>query len=112
MQNAHRPLADEIVILQGHPDPGGETLCHALGRAYQRGAESAGATVKQIDVAQLEFPLLRTRADFERGVALSYADGGFPKKLLSGKSARIIVTMGMPVLAYLLVLWCPQSKES
>ncbi len=34
------------------------------------------------------------------GVALEYTDKHFPKKLLAGKSARIIVTMGMPALAY------------
>ncbi len=34
------------------------------------------------------------------GVALEYTEQGFPKKLLVGKSARIVITMGMPVLAY------------
>ncbi len=36
---------------------------------------------------------------FRPGVALSYAEG-FPKPLLKGKSARIVITMGMPALAY------------
>jgi putative NADPH-quinone reductase len=34
------------------------------------------------------------------GVAFSYQDRGFPKKLLAGRTARLIVTMGMPALAY------------
>jgi putative NADPH-quinone reductase len=35
------------------------------------------------------------------GFALSRAEpGGFPKKLLGGRSARVVVTMGMPALVY------------
>jgi putative NADPH-quinone reductase len=34
------------------------------------------------------------------GVAFAYRPKGFPKKLLAGRSARVIVTMGMPALAY------------
>lgn len=34
------------------------------------------------------------------GFALDYEDNGFPKRLLGGKSARVVVTMGMPALAY------------
>jgi len=34
------------------------------------------------------------------GFALAYADRGMPKKLLGGRSARVIVTMGMPAIAY------------
>ncbi|MCW8194125.1 NAD(P)H-dependent oxidoreductase [Proteobacteria bacterium 005FR1] len=36
------------------------------------------------------------------GFALDYSAGknGFPRKLLSGKSARVVITMGMPALAY------------
>lgn len=36
------------------------------------------------------------RPDF----AFRYVDGGFPLKLLKGRSARIVVTMGMPALLY------------
>lgn len=136
-----------VVVLQGHPDPGGATLCHALADAYSAAVESVGVPVKRIEVAQLEFPLLRTKADFNVGsagtppslcdgqadivrckhlaifyplwmgtmpallkgyieqvfrpdVALADNNGGFPKQLMKGKSARVIVTMGMPVLAY------------
>lgn len=34
------------------------------------------------------------------GFALDYGDGKFPKKLLEGRSARLVVTMGMPALFY------------
>ena len=34
------------------------------------------------------------------GFALAYRDKGLPKKLLAGRSARIVVTMGMPGLFY------------
>ena len=34
------------------------------------------------------------------GVAFRYAAGGLPRKLLAGRSARLVVTMGMPALAY------------
>ena len=34
------------------------------------------------------------------GVAFEYQENGLPKKLLEGRSARLVVTMGMPVAAY------------
>lgn len=34
------------------------------------------------------------------GFALDYGDGGYPKKLLEGRSARVVVTMGMPAFFY------------
>jgi putative NADPH-quinone reductase len=37
------------------------------------------------------------------GFALEYASKRFPRKLLKGKSARLVVTMGMPALFYRLV---------
>jgi len=37
---------------------------------------------------------------FRPGFAMEYGKGGFPKRLLAGRSARIVVTMGMPVLFY------------
>lgn len=37
---------------------------------------------------------------FRPGFAMAYNTGGFPKRLLAGRSARIVVTMGMPVLLY------------
>lgn len=34
------------------------------------------------------------------GIALQYGKGAVPEKLLKGKSARLVVTMGMPALFY------------
>jgi putative NADPH-quinone reductase len=31
---------------------------------------------------------------------MEYKEKGFPKRLLAGRSARIVVTMGMPVMLY------------
>ncbi len=133
-----------LVIIQGHPDPAGGHLCHALADAYAHGAEQAGHTVTCIEVADLVFPWLRTKQDFETGQlpealrsaqqAIGAADhlcivyplwlGTLPailkafleqvfrpgfafsmgertwRRPLKGKSARIVVTMGMPVLIY------------
>lgn len=140
-------MARRIVIIQGHPDPAGHHLCHALADAYAKGAEAAGHEVARIEVAQLDFPLLRTKQEFYDGVlpealkpaqeaigaanhlviiyplwlgsmpallkaffeqafrpgfafnALNSSNGKWTQ-LLKGKSARIIVTMGMPALIY------------
>jgi len=37
---------------------------------------------------------------FRPGFAMEYQARGFPKRLLAGRSARIVVTMGMPPLMY------------
>jgi putative NADPH-quinone reductase len=138
-------LVTRISILQAHPDAAGGHLCHALADAYEKGAIEAGHEVRKLDIAKLEFPLLRSQAEFASspqshdiekaqeairwaqhlvivfplwhgtmpallkafleqvfrpGFALDYGTKGFPKKLLGGRSARIVVTMGMPVLLY------------
>jgi putative NADPH-quinone reductase len=133
--------------VQGHPDPGGEHYGHALAAAYRDGAIAAGHAVEIIEVAKLDFPLLRNKQDFEGSEppaairrcqqAIARAEhlviihplwlGSMPallkgfleqvfrpgfafgkpdtpgrpgQKLLKGKSARVIVTMGMPGFAY------------
>lgn len=138
-------MTKRIAIIQGHPDPAGHHLLHALADAYADGAASMGHEVRRVDVAKLEFPLLRTQIDFESGevppsleqpqedmrwadhwvflfplwhgtmpallkgflehvfrpgFAMEYRKQGFPKRLLAGRSARIVVTMGMPVPLY------------
>jgi putative NADPH-quinone reductase len=139
-------MGKRIAIIQGHPDAATRHFGHALADEYAKGAEDGGHEVRRIIVATLEFPLLRTKEDFERGVppesirqaqdTIKWANhlvvvyplwhgsmpallkaffeqvfrpgfgaeyqpsGGLPKKLLTGKSARIIVTMGMPAFAY------------
>lgn len=59
--------AKNIVIIQGHPDPDVNRFCHALAAAYFKGAESSGHSVKEIYIAQVEFPMLRTQAEFIQG---------------------------------------------
>jgi putative NADPH-quinone reductase len=139
-------MRTRIAIIQGHPDPAGGHLLHAMTDAYAQGAAAAGHEVRRTEVAKLEFPLLPTQGDFETGTippnlmqareetmsalfkgflehifrpgfAMEYKAQGFhakvetqatneppsaffPKRLLVGHSARVVVTMGMPVLFY------------
>jgi len=139
-------MSKRILILQGHPDALAPHFCHALAQAYREGAEEAGHSVRVVDVAALDFPLLRTQAEWEHGelpASLLPAqqdiawcehmvfffplwlgdmpallkgfleqvarpgfafkkEGGNPfgKKGLTGRSARVVVTMGMPALLY------------
>ena len=139
-------MPKRILIIQGHPDAGARHFGHALADEYAKGAEDGGHEIKRIEVASIEFPILRTKEDFEKGppadsikqaqddliwadhlvilyplwlgsmpalvkaffeqlfrpgVAFEYQQGGaMPKKLLTGKSARIVVTMGMPAFVY------------
>ena len=140
MQNKH------IALIQGHPDPSGNRFCHALANAYLKGAQAAGHNIHLIDIAHIEFPLLRTQAEFYEGAvpeSLQQAQqiiqaaqhlviiyplwlGSMPaylkafieqvfrpgfaidkgtegqlwKKLLIGKTAHIVVTMGMPAFVF------------
>jgi len=135
-----------ILVIDGHPDARAGRFVHALATAYAEGARAAGHEVQSVSVAELDFPLLRTADEFERGAlppalresqariawcehlvllyplwlgstpallkgfleqalrpgfaigARGRQDG--PARLLKGKSARIILTMGMPALFY------------
>jgi putative NADPH-quinone reductase len=136
-----------ILLIQGHPDPKGGHLGQALAQAYAEGAAEAGHALRRVDVAQLDFPLLRSAEEFEHGTlppalepvqddidwaqhlvvffplwlgdmpallkafleqvarpGFAFRDddgnGGFGKKGLTGRSARVVVTMGMPALVY------------
>jgi putative NADPH-quinone reductase len=134
-----------VAILQGHPDPAGGHLCHALADAYAEGAAGAGHQVARVEIARLDLPFLRSKSDFEDqplpamlapardaivsathlllvfplwlgtmpalvkafleqtmrpGIAFAYRAGGMPEKLLAGRSAHLVVTMGMPAFAY------------
>lgn len=57
--------ARNIVVVQGHPDPDPGHLCRALADAYCEGARAAGHSVTVIDVATLDFPILRCPAAFD-----------------------------------------------
>ena len=139
-------MSEHILIIDGHPDPADGRLVHALAAAYREGAENSRHEVMSLRVADLEFPLLRTLADYEKGepsdairrcqamldwathVVIVYPlwlgsmpamlkgfleqtlrpgfafstrqQGRWPVKLQSGKSARLVVTMGMPGWLY------------
>lgn len=138
-------MTKRIAVIQGHPDPAGDHLLNAMADAYAGAATSAGHQVRRIEVAKLDFPLLRTQSDFEAGqlpptlvqprddmrwaehwvflfplwhgtmpalfkgflehifrpgFAMEYKEKGFPRRLLAGRSARIVVSMGMPVMLY------------
>lgn len=70
----------------------------------------AAAAIRSADHIVLIFPLwLGTMPALVKGfleqvmrpgTAFAYRDKGFPVKLLAGKSARLVVTMGMPALLY------------
>lgn len=60
-------MAKHIVIIQGHPDGASRHFCHALADEYAKGAQDASHEARRLDVAQLDFPLLRTKEDFEKG---------------------------------------------
>jgi putative NADPH-quinone reductase len=135
-----------ITLIQGHPDPAGGHFGHALAEAYAQYAEDASHEVKTIEVARLDFPLLRSADDWRQGApvpairaaqeAIAWAEhvvlffplwlgdmpallkgfleqalrpgfaigkagpGRLPPKLLKGRSARIVVTLGMPAFFY------------
>lgn len=137
-------MSKRILLIQGHPDKSQPHLCHALATSYSAGAERAGHIVRHANVAELDFPLLRSQKDFETGTVpislksvqddLLWAEhlviffplwagdmpallkgffeqilrpsfsgehvSFFDKKLLSGRSARVVVTMGMPAVIY------------
>lgn len=46
-------MAKKILIINGHPNK--ESLCFALAEAYQKGAVSSGAEVKNIQIGDLNF---------------------------------------------------------
>lgn len=139
-------VPQRILLILGHPDGARPHLCHALARAYADGARRGGHELREVDVAALDFPLLRSQQDWEQGavpaallpvqrdiawaqhVVLFFplwlgdmpallkafleqvarpgfaigksADQPMGVKLLKGRSARVVVTMGMPALVY------------
>jgi putative NADPH-quinone reductase len=137
-----------VLIIVGHPDPNPDRFCRRLAEAYAGGARAAGHELRWIDLAAIDFPMLRTSEEFKHGplpeslrpaadaiawaehivfvfplwlgtmpallkafleqtirpgIAFAYRQdkgSGFPKTLLNGRSARLIVTMGMPAFFY------------
>jgi putative NADPH-quinone reductase len=140
-------MSKRILLIQAHPDASQAHLGHALQASYAKGASDAGHDVRQITLATLEFPLLRSQHEWEEGslphnlkpaqddiawaehivfffplwlgdmpallkgfleqvarpgFAIIREKGGNPwgSKGLTGRSARLVVTMGMPALVY------------
>jgi putative NADPH-quinone reductase len=139
-------MSRRILVIQGHPDPAGHHFGHALAHSYLEGARGAGHEVRLIEVAQLDFPLLRSQKEWDHGelpaslnaaqqsiawaghivlffplwlgdmpallkgfleqvgrpgFAFKPGEGGLLQvKGLTGRSARVVVTMGMPSLIY------------
>lgn len=60
-------MPHRILIIIGHPDPEPKRLCRALAASYAEGARSSGHEVRTIDIATLDFPLLRTMEEFGNG---------------------------------------------
>lgn len=55
-----------IAVIQGHPTAGGGHFCHALAEAYAAGAAEGRHEVRRIVVAELDFPMLRSKQDWEK----------------------------------------------
>jgi putative NADPH-quinone reductase len=51
-------MSQRILIIQSHPDASAPHLCPALAAGCVKGAEAAGHTVRQVNLATLDFPLL------------------------------------------------------
>ena len=144
--NASATESLRILLIEGHPDTGERHLNHVLADAYAEGALAAGHTVRRVDVATLDFPLLRSPHDWQQGEVppglkaaqddiawaqhvviffplwlgdmpallkgfleqvarpgFAFGPEGanpFGRKGLKGRSARVVVTMGMPALVY------------
>jgi putative NADPH-quinone reductase len=138
-------MSKRIVLIQGHPDASAPHFCHALADAYDQGATEVGHAVRRVEVAHLDFPLLRSQAEWQDGAlpaslaeaqqSIAWAEhallifplwlGDMPAllkgfleqvmrpgfafdeqasnpfaKALKGRSARVVVTMGMPAALY------------
>lgn len=53
--------------MQGHPDSQTKHYCHALVEKYSSAAIAAKHEVRETVIAKLEFPLLSSQAEFEKG---------------------------------------------
>lgn len=140
-------MSKRILLIQGHPDGSEPHLCHALADSYAEGAADGGHALRQIRLAEIDFPLLRSQKEWEKGLvpaslkpaqddiswaehivfffplwlgdmpavlkgfleqvarpgfAFTREEGGNPwgNKALTGRSARVVVTMGMPAIVY------------
>ena len=140
-------MSKRILLVQAHPDASHHHFGDAREASYATGASDAGHTVRQVVLATLDFPLLRSQQEWEEGqippslkpaqddiawaehivfffplwlgdrpallkgfleqvarpgFAIIREKGGKPwgNKGLTGRSARVVVTMGMPAWVY------------
>jgi len=55
----------KILVINGHPDGSPSRYCSALTGAYAAGAGASGHSIRRLDLACLQFPLIPDRAAFE-----------------------------------------------
>jgi len=58
-------MTKRIAVIQGHPDGDSRHFGHALSDAYAKAAISAGYDVRTIDVGKLDFPMIRSKLEWE-----------------------------------------------
>ncbi len=58
----------KMVIIDGHPDPSEGHLNHALAGRYAYTAKAAGHEIRRIDVAKLDFPIMRDPRESTEGI--------------------------------------------
>jgi len=56
-----------IFLLNGHPDPSPERYCAALLDSYAAGARRSGHEVRRLDLGAMDFPLVKSAADSDKG---------------------------------------------
>lgn len=49
-------MSRNILVVNGHPDPGPERFCAALCDAYSEGAQTRGCVTRRLDVGALKIP--------------------------------------------------------
>jgi len=134
-----------LLVIDGHPDRDKRRFVHALADRYVQGAMAMGHDIRSIRIADLDFPLITSRASWESGAlpgdirkaqesvawaqhllilyplwlgdmpallkgfleqvmrpdfAFAPTSGKRRKKPLAGRTARLVVTMGMPAFFY------------
>ena len=88
--------ARRILVIQAHPDPDPARYGRALSASYADGARAASRELREVSLTGLDLPLLRSRQAWESGAVPAGPGSG----RLKGRSARIVVTMGMPAWIY------------
>lgn len=56
-----------IFLLNGHPDPSPERFCSAVLESYAAGAHRSGHEVRRLDLGAMDFPLIKTAEQSNKG---------------------------------------------